>query len=175
MFTACIDECDEIAQKIKALPEAELKDDEAYYTKLQARLHLKRGAAFAWCSQYDAAIHDLKKAMEYKGIFSEEEIAVMQEDIDTIEQRKKSQETKLQGDVFFARNMLNESLEAYFQALELEPTNEYAMSNIGVIYLKRQDYENCLKFTSQALEVIDGFHSDTREFQNDNTLEIKLL
>jgi len=34
MFTACIDECDEIAQKIKALPEAELKDDEAYYTKL---------------------------------------------------------------------------------------------------------------------------------------------
>ena len=99
----------------------------------------------------------------------------MQEDIDTIEQRKKSQETKLQGDIFFARNMLNESLQAYFQALELEPTNEYAMSNIGVIYLKRQDYDNCLKFTSRALEVIDGFHSDTREFQNDNTLEIKLL
>ena len=175
MFTACIDECDEIQQKIKALPEAELKEDEAYYTKLQARSHLKRGAAYAWCSQYDAAIYDLKKAMEYKGIFTEEETNTMSDDIDTIELRKKSQEIKLQGDILFARNMLNESLEAYFKALELEPTNEYAMSNIGVIYLKRQDYDNCEKFSTMALEVIDGFHADTREFQNDNTLEIKLL
>lgn len=66
-----------------------------YYTKMQARLHLKRGASYAWCSQYDAAVHDIKKAMEYKGIFGEEEISVMQEDIETIEKRKQSQETKL--------------------------------------------------------------------------------
>ena len=71
--------------------------------------------------------------------------------------------------------MLSDSLEQYFKALELEPANEYAMSNIGVIYLKRQDYENCLKFTSQALDIVDNFHSDTKEFQRDNTLEIKLL
>ena len=75
--------------------------------------------------------------MEYKGLYSEEERAVMQADIETIENRKKSQEVKLSGDIFFARNMLSESLDQYFKALELDPTNEYAMSNIGVIYLKR--------------------------------------
>jgi len=60
--------------------------------------------------------------------------------------------------------MLTESMAAYFKALELEPNNEYAMSNIGVIYLKKQDYENCEKFSTRALDVIETFHSDTREF-----------
>ena len=55
-------------------------------------------------------------------------------------------------------------MAAYFKALELEPNNEYAMSNIGVIYLKKQDYENCEKFSTRALDVIETFHSDTREF-----------
>jgi len=62
---------------------------------MQARLHLKRGTSYAWCSQYDAAVHDIKKAMEYKGIFGEEEISAMQEDLETIEKRKQSQEIKL--------------------------------------------------------------------------------
>ena len=44
---------------------------------------------------------------------------------------------KLQGDILFARNLMDESLEKYFKALELDPMNEYALSNIGVIYLKR--------------------------------------
>jgi len=57
----------------------------------------------------------------------------------------------------------------------LEPSNEYALSNIGVIYLKRQDYDACLQFTNQALEVLEDFHTDTREFHKENLLEIKLL
>lgn len=71
--------------------------------------------------------------------------------------------------------MLNESMEQYLKALELDPVNEYALSNIGVIYLKRQDFENCEKFSTQALDIMAAFQSDTVEFQRDNTLEVKLL
>jgi len=71
--------------------------------------------------------------------------------------------------------MLNESLEQYTKALEIDPSNEYCLSNIGVIYLKRQDYDKCLEFTTEALNVIENFQSDTKEFQRDNVLEIKLL
>ena len=53
--------------------------------------------------------------------------------------------------------------------------NEYALSNIGVIHLKRQDYEACLQFTNQALEIIEDFHPDTREFHKENVMEVKLL
>jgi hypothetical protein len=35
------------------------------------RVLLKRGAANAWVSQYDAAIIDYTRAKQYKGLFSE--------------------------------------------------------------------------------------------------------
>ena len=43
--------------------------------------------------------------------------------------------------------MLSDSLSSYLKALEIDPMNEYALSNAGVIYLKRLDYDNCLKYT----------------------------
>lgn len=61
------------------------------------------------------------------------------------------------------------------KAVELDPLNEYALSNIGVIYLKRQNYERCLEFTNLSIGILDSFHPDTRDFQKDNTLEVKLL
>lgn len=126
-------------------------------------------------AQFDPAIEDYKRAMDFKGLYSEAEIEIMQEDINTIEKRKESQEHKLQGDIAFSLNKMNEALENYTKALELDPSNEYALSNIGVIYLKRQDYQACLNFTNQALEVLEEFHPDTKEFHKENLLEIKLL
>ena len=104
---------------------------------MTARAYLKRGAANAWISQFDQAIDDLREAMKYKGIISDIERGNIEADISVISLRKSSQEIKLQGDIFFARNMLEDSLKQYFKAIELDPLNEYAHSNIGVIYLKR--------------------------------------
>lgn len=136
-FQACVDECDDIQRMVDTLPEAEKVDDRVYYTKIVGRNYLKRGAALAWLSQFDSAIKDIKEAIAFKSLYSEEEREFMQQDIDAIQLRKDSQDVKLQGDILFARNLLNESLEKYFEALELDPMNEYALSNIGVIYLKR--------------------------------------
>jgi len=61
------------------------------------------------------------------------------------------------------------------KAVELDPRNEYALSNIGVIYLKRLDYDNCLKYTDASLAIIDAFMNDTKDFNKDNLLEVKLL
>ena len=71
--------------------------------------------------------------------------------------------------------MLDDSLKQYMKAIELDPLNEYALSNIGVIYLKRQNYDNCLQFTNASLEIIENFHADTKEFGRDNLMEVKLL
>mmetsp|Transcript_36900 Transcript_36900/g.56494 ORF Transcript_36900/g.56494 Transcript_36900/m.56494 type:complete len:394 (+) Transcript_36900:815-1996(+) len=174
-FPAAVDECDDIEKMVNAIPEKERQEDQDYYLKMLARSFLKRGAAQAWLSQFDAAVSDFKKAMEFKGLYSEKEIEAMQRDIDAILLRKESQELKLEGDILFARNMLDESLAMYEKSLEKDPHNEYAMSNIGVIYLKRQSYEECLEFSTRALHVIELFQSDTKEFHRENTLEIKLL
>ena len=58
-FTAAVDDFTDIETMINALPEAEREDDNEYYVKMMGRMHLKRGAANAWISQFDAAIQDL--------------------------------------------------------------------------------------------------------------------
>jgi hypothetical protein len=62
---------------VTALPDSEKEDDKAYYSKIIGRNYLKRGAGLAWLSQFDAAIADIKRAMDYKGLYSEEEIEMM--------------------------------------------------------------------------------------------------
>lgn len=174
-FVAAIQECHDIENQLENMDKNERNADAEFYDRVLGRMHLKRGGAYAWMSQFDASIKDFKKAMTYKGLFNEEQITKMEQDVHTIEKRKESQATKLQGDICFARNQLNEALAAYEKALELDPSNEYALSNIGVIHLKRQNYEKCLEFTQRALEYVEAFHTETKEFQNDNTLEVKLL
>jgi len=46
------------------LKESEREDE--FYPKAMGRMHLKRGAAYAWTSQYDKAIEDLNEAVRYK-------------------------------------------------------------------------------------------------------------
>jgi dyslexia susceptibility 1 candidate gene 1 protein len=72
IYQGCIDECDKIEEMIKALPEKERIEDDVFYAKIQGRVYLKRGAAYAWLSQYEAAIYDYEKAMNFKGIYNEE-------------------------------------------------------------------------------------------------------
>lgn len=174
-FAPAVDEFTDILTMIKNLPQKELDEDTAYYQKMEARAYYKRGGANAWVAQYDAAVDDLNEAMKCKTVFSDVERGNMEADIAIIKKRKESQEVKLQGDIFFARNLLDDSLKSYHAALELDPMNEYALSNISVIYLKRQNYEKCLEYTIKALTIIEEFHADTREFNKDSFLEVKLL
>jgi hypothetical protein len=47
-FIHCVDDCNDIETYIQGLKEAEREDD--FYTKMMARLYVKRGAAYAWVS-----------------------------------------------------------------------------------------------------------------------------
>ena len=53
--------------------------------------------------------------------------------------------------------MLDMALEKYEEALYLDPNNEYACSNIGVIFLKRENYKECLEYSNKALDLIEEF------------------
>jgi tetratricopeptide (TPR) repeat protein len=124
---------------------------------MTARVYLKRGAAYAWLSQFDHAVDDLVEAIKFKDVFNDHERAKIEADIAVIRNRKESQEIKLKGDIAFAQNLLDDSLKYYQEAIELDPLNEYALSNIGVIHLKRQEYDSCLQYVSASLKIIEEF------------------
>lgn len=63
----------------------------------------------------------------------------------------------------------------YEEALQLDDKNEYANANIGLIHMKRQDFPRCIEYSTRALDIIDYFMNDTRSFNKDNRLEVKVL
>jgi len=86
-----------------------------------------------------------------------------------------SQEIKKDGDICFYNQNLNEALAKYDEALEKDEDNEYAIANIGVIHLKKLNYDLCIEYSTRALKLVDAFHSDTKPFSLINILEVKLL
>ena len=46
-------------------------------------------------------------------------------------------------------------MDKYNEALTYDPNNEYACSNIGVIYLKREEFDKCLEYSNKAMDLID--------------------
>jgi tetratricopeptide (TPR) repeat protein len=172
-FTHCIEDCNDIETQILALKESEREDE--FYQKMLARMHVKRGAAYCWVSLFDKSIEDLRKATAYKGIFSELEIYELNQDIQRIQIREQSQASKQEGDLSFFDSNLDQAFEMYSKALELDSSNEYAYANMGLIMLKRQDYQKCVDYSTKALDIIDSFMNETRTFSRDNRLEVKIL
>lgn len=46
---------------------------------------------------------------------------------------------------------------------------------MGVIHLKKCEYEESIEFASKAIEIIGNFQNETKLFANQNILEVKLL
>ena len=61
------------------------------------------------------------------------------------------------------------------EALEVDNENEYALANIGVIHLKKLEYEQSIDISTRALNVVNTFQNETKSFANNNVLEVKLL
>ena len=96
-------------------------------------------------------------------------------DLSIIKCRKMSQEIKFQGDALFYQENFDGALAKYSEALERDPNNEYALANIGLIYMMRLDHEQAIEYESRAINIIDSFQSETKSFQKQNQLETKLL
>ena len=164
-----------VETQLAAIDVKEKESDQLFYDKMEARNLMRRAACNAFLSQFDAATKDFEKAKAFTTVFNEEQLAKLERDMAVVVRRKESNELKLKGDIAFAHGHLSDALASYEEALELDASNEYCLSNIGVIYLKRGDYDKCLEYTERALFIIECFHPDTKEFMKDNRLEIKLL
>lgn len=82
---------------------------------------------------------------------------------------------KQEGDKWYEEGFYETALQKYEESIKIDPTNEYALANIGLIQLRYNNDDQCLEFTNKALEWIEGFMNDTRSFASDNKFEVKLL
>ena len=64
---------------------------------------------------------------------------------------------KHKGDALFYQEKYDEAVEKYEEALEVDKENEYAIANIGVVHLKKQDHAKSIEYAGRALKLIDDF------------------
>ena len=157
-FVACVDDCSDIVKQIERLNKEEYESDRMFYDKIMARALVKRGAAQSWMSSFDEAIADFEKILAsdiYCGVLGQLNTDNLRRDLLTIKTRKESQEIKFQGDALFYQEDLDGALAKYLEALEKDPFNEYAIANIGAIYMMKGDHEQSIDYCTQAIEIID--------------------
>ena len=63
----------------------------------------------------------------------------------------------------------------YSECLEIDPLNELVLANMGLIHLMRQEHDKCIDFSTRALDIVNSFLDDTKSFQKDHRLEVKIL
>lgn len=142
---------------------------------MMGRSYLRKGAGYAWLSKFDEAVQNLSEALKFKNVFNERELEEISNDIERIKLRQKSMELKFDADLKFAESNLGEATELYTQCLEIDPQNEYVIANLGLIALMKQDYPACIEHSTKALNILDAFFNETKSFQKENRLEVKIL
>ena len=153
-FSACVEDCNDIVRQIKSLKPEEFESDKDFYNKVMARALIKRGAAAAWMSDFDEAIADFEKVLaeeELNRHLSPQDAASLSRDLVVVKDRRASQVIKHRGDALFYQEKYDEAVEKYEEALEVDKENEYAIANIGVVHLKRQEHAKCVDYSSRAL------------------------
>ena len=92
-----------------------------------------------------------------------------------VQARQASSRVKQEGDWEFYKERLDEAMAKYEEALTEDKENEYAVSNIGLIHLKRREYDKCIEMSTKALAILENFQNETKAFQQNNALEVKIL
>merc|ERR1711879_12130 len=81
-------------------------------------------------------------------------LATIDSDIEFIKRRQESLVIKLNGDKHFAEGTYDKAITAYNDALKIDPHNEKALSNLALIILKKNDWEEVIRLTTKSLEII---------------------
>lgn len=89
-FKLCIDDINDIVAQIAGLKSEEREGDKEFYDKIMARSLVKRGAAYAWLSQFDEAVKDFETLLNnstYAAILGDRDIASLQKDLAVVKNR----------------------------------------------------------------------------------------
>jgi tetratricopeptide (TPR) repeat protein len=86
-----------------------------------------------------------------------------------------NEKLKKNGDKFLAEKQYEKAEEIYNKILNNEPFNERVLSNISLIYLYQEKYENVIECCSKILKIFSTFKEKINLKNTNNLFEIKIL
>ena len=96
-------------------------------------------------------MNDFAEAQKYTNVFSAEQLERIQRDTEMVKRRKEAMDIKLQGDIYFARNMLTDSLAAYEKAVKQETeltAEQLVVATVGKVDAKKRIEDAMLRLMS---------------------------
>jgi tetratricopeptide (TPR) repeat protein len=144
-----------------------------FYSKIKTKLFIKKYAIYAMEGQYDKSIETIE--LIDPNFIDKKALEKINMDRKLIEQRKKNDELKLKGDEFFKSGDHEKAKELYYEILQTEKYNEKVLSNLSLIYLNKEEYQNVIKYCTEIMKVIKIFKEKINIRKYDNSFEIKIL
>ena len=144
-----------------------------FYGKIKTKLIIKKYAILAMSGQYEKSIETI--GLIDQNLIDKKVLDNIYKDKYLIEQRKKNDELKLKGDEYYKLGDHEKAKEIYNEILKTEKYNEKVLSNLSLIYLNKEEYDNVIKYCTEIIKVIKIFKDKINIRKYDNSFEIKIL
>ena len=163
---------------IESIDKKERSD--AFYDRINVRALSKIYAIHALRQEYQKAlevINDklLLKEYAFPFIIPEDKWKKIEKDKILIESRMNNEKLKEEGDNFLRQRNYENAENIYKKILDVEPNNERVLSNLSMIYLFQEKYDDVIKICTQILNIFNKFKERIKIKNMNNLFEIKVL
>ncbi len=172
-FDKALSDLDYLENLLDNLKKNTAEYSDPFYSKIKTKLFIKKYAIYAMEGQYDKSIETIE--LIDPNFIDKKALEKINMDRKLIEQRKKNDELKLKGDEFFKSGDHEKAKELYYEILQTEKYNEKVLSNLSLIYLNKEEYQNVIKYCTEIMKVIKIFKEKINIRKYDNSFEIKIL
>ena len=163
---------------IDSLDEKEKVD--VFYDKINVRALTKIYAVYALKQEYQKSLDIINEKLLLKEhafpyIIPNEMWKKIEDDKILIMNRMENEKLKKEGDKFLSEKEYIKAEEIYNKILSNEPSNERVLSNISLIYLQQEKYEQVIECCSKILKIFSTFKEKINLKNTNNLFEIKIL
>lgn len=150
--------------------------DDVFFQKLLIKTHIKLYAVHAITQNLVEALSNIEKLeQDFVNFIDPKLMEKIKKDKLMIENRKQSEDPKNRADNFLRNNNSLEAKEIYKQILEIDPKNEKVLSNLSLIYLNEENWNECTTLCSEIIKLLKSFKDDINLRKYDSSFEIKIL
>ena len=177
-FENALNDFNKTLELISNLDEKEKID--VFYDKINVRALTKIYAVYALKQEYQKSLEIINNKLLIKEnafpyIISNEMWKKIEDDKILITNRMENEKLKKNGDKFLNEKQYEKAEEIYNKILNNEPFNERVLSNISLIYLYQEKYENVIECCSKILKIFSQFKEKINLKNTNNLFEIKIL
>ena len=153
---------------------------DAFYDRINVKALSKSYAIHALRQEYQKALDVINNKLLLKEhafpfIIPEDKWKKIEKDKNLIESRMSNEKLKEEGDNFLRQKNYENAEKIYNQILNIEPNNERVLSNLSMIYLFQEKYDEVINICTKILNIFSKFKERIKIKNMNNLFEIKIL